>query len=116
MQQATFPVLATLDLGCAPMVRLGIAPYSDWGQERDIETTPATASAWPTAYTTRVGIGDSVGDCLHPLLPPINSGNFRQLSSVHPLFTRYSANVYCPGSIMSPSVDPSTVNPLSINR
>jgi len=60
-QQATFASLTSLDLGCAPMARLGIAPYSDWGQERDVDMTPATASAWPAAYTTRAGIADAIG-------------------------------------------------------
>jgi len=60
-QQTALPALSNLDIGCAPLIRLGIEPFSDWAQERDVETSPATAEAWPAAYTSRSGRGDTVG-------------------------------------------------------
>lgn len=61
VQQAVITPPSELDLGCAPLIRLGTAPYSDWAQEYDTDYTPANAPAWPSAWTTRAGIGGTVG-------------------------------------------------------
>ena len=61
LQNAKMPTLTKLDLGCAVLVRVGIAPFSDWGQERSVGHTTATVAAWPATYLIRPGLGDTSG-------------------------------------------------------
>ena len=56
-KKVAMPQLTKLDLGCAPLVRLGIAPYTDWVQPYDTPATVSTASPWPAAWTTRAPDG-----------------------------------------------------------
>jgi len=56
-KRVAIPELTKLDLGCAPLVRLGIAPFSDWVQPYDTPATTSTASAWPAKWTTRAPDG-----------------------------------------------------------
>jgi len=56
-KKVAMPQLTKLDLGCAPLVRLGIAPFSDWVEPYDTPATVSTASPWPAAWTTRAPDG-----------------------------------------------------------